>query len=366
MTSERGQGVGPPAGRRGGAFSLIEVMLGVLILALGLLGLAAVMPAVVAQQRTAANTTLGVSVIESAKSYIAQRTDFNRVGRRFPTGDQLGIGVWHFNDFWSRDYEWAAPVEVDEKTGTFSLGVNPQTDVVIPVGERLWPSPGSGRGAPMFVWDFSARRVPSNWQLEGDDPDTLKPEIEIVVFVRRIDPGIRPSGGKTLWNLLVDPSDPFWEPDFLAVGEQMNTGLPTLNGTGVYSLPKRLDVRFDPLPGESRTRLVLLDETSTGFIAMGQPNGGQNNNDAILRNLASTPGQKLVDNLGNIHTVIGPDPDDPDAILLADPVPAWVNTESEVGLPGVEVWDSLHQVIFTPQIPAAVEVFRLRAANPKE
>ena len=207
MTSDRGQGVGPPAGRRGGAFSLIEVMLGVLILALGLLGLAAVMPAVVAQQRSAANTTLGVSAIQSAKDYLSRRPDFNRVGRRFPTGDQLGLGVWHFNDEWSFEYQWEAPVEYLEN-GTFELGVNTPTNVVIPVGERLWPSPGSGRVAPMFVWDFVARRVPSNWQLEGDDPDTLKPEIEIVVFVRRIDPGIRPSGGKTLWNLLIDSNDP--------------------------------------------------------------------------------------------------------------------------------------------------------------
>ena len=152
---------------------------------------------------------------------------------------------------------------------------------------------------------------------------------------------------------------------FHPVGENETTALPTLNGTGDYSLPKRLDVRFDPLPGESRTRLLLEDESETGVIA--QPNfGGASSNDEILRNLASTPGQKLVDNLGNVHTVLGPDPDDPDVIILADPVPAWVNTAAELGDPGVQIWDTLHQVVFTPQIPAAVDVFRLRAANPKE
>ena len=75
------------------------------------------------------------------------------------------------------------------------------------------------------------------------------------------------------------------------------------------------------------------------------------------------PGQKLVDNLGNIYTVIGADPDVDNAVIIDPPVPA---TVAETGLPGYEPWEYLHQVVFTTQIPAAVEVFRVRAVDPKE
>ena len=140
MTSECGHAVGPPAGRRGGAFSLIEVMLGVLILALGLLGLAAVMPAVVAQQRNAANTTLGESAISSAKDYLARRGDLMRIGS---SANPRGIGIWYWDfNFWSVEYEWEYRDEIDPDSGTFEL---------ISTRTRAWSSPSAsvcGRASP--------------------------------------------------------------------------------------------------------------------------------------------------------------------------------------------------------------------------
>ena len=47
--------------KSGKAFTLVEVLLGIIILAVGLLGLASVFPLVVRQQREAQDTVVGVS-----------------------------------------------------------------------------------------------------------------------------------------------------------------------------------------------------------------------------------------------------------------------------------------------------------------
>ena len=345
MTSKRRQVVRRRAGHRGGAFSLIEVLLGVLILALGLLGLAAVMPAVVAQQRNAANTTLGVSATESAKVYIKGRPDLNRLGGQ-SVNQRRGLGVLWYDLNWSEDFEWEVPDEIDPETGLFELGPTASTAVRIPVGERLWPPPNSGRGGPVFVWDVVFRRVPP----ASNATILLKPEIEVAIFVRRVDSAIR-TNGQPVWQVLM--SD-----DVHPVAEDENTGLPTANGLGVYSIPRRMDVVFEELPSGERDRIRLVQESAAGFGV-----NAASANDETLKDLLSRPGQKIVDNLGNVYTVTGVDDELEDTIIVDPPVPT---SARETNDGGAEEYRTLHQLVFTPQIPAAVEVFRLRAANPKE
>lgn len=351
MTSERRQFVRRHAGRRGGAFSLIEVMLGVLILALGLLGLAALMPAVVAQQRNASNTTLGVSAMESAMSFLMKRPDLNVKGT---SANPRGLGEWFWDTGWSNSprYLWAPPIEVDDD-GLFRLGSGAD-EVIIPVRERLWPSIGSGRDMPIFVWDLLARRVApgSDAQAVNQTGDSnllqhaFKPEIELVVFVRRIDSAIRPTGGSTIWEAISGPSQ-----NLVAVGEDEASGLPTLNGTGIYSRPKLYNVEFNAVSGEPRNMLELKG----GISISGGPS------EDTLRDFLARPGQKIVDNLGNIYSVVGLDEDNADFLIIDPPVPQWV-ADSDKG----EAWRTIQQVAFTLQVPAAVQVFRLPVEDPKE
>jgi hypothetical protein len=326
-------------------------MLGVLILGLGLLGLAAVMPAVIAQQRNAANTSLGVSAAQSVKVYLAGRPDFNRIGTQ---ANPRGIGVWYFNELWSKTNQWAAPKEIDPATGEFELGTGPDR-VVIPIGERLWPSPGSGRGSPSFVWDILARSVAPN--AAGTVDVALRPEIEIVVFVRRVDAGIRPSGGKTIWELLLEPN-----PKVLPVADDADSGIPTANGVGVYSLPRRMSVDFEVGPNGERDRIVMLGESVDGPVLAGGVTAEVGDSET-LKSLAARPGQKIVDNLGNIYTVVRADPDFEDRLIITPPVPAWVGETNDGN---VDDSREFRQFAFTLQIPADVMVFRLPAVNPKE
>src|ERR1043165_528481 len=66
-------------GPRGGPrrFSLVEVLIAILILALGLLGLGAIIPVIVTQQRNATDRTLGIVAAKQAESYLKSRADFD-------------------------------------------------------------------------------------------------------------------------------------------------------------------------------------------------------------------------------------------------------------------------------------------------
>jgi len=99
-----------------------------------------------------------------------------------------------------------------------------------------------------------------------------------------------------------------------------------------------MGVSFDSsLP--SRDRLVLLSSAIASDIP-----------DDQLRSIAAASNQVLVDNLGNVYTVIGVDSrvsqnSGPLSVRISPPVPASV------------VAGGITQVVFTLQPPAAVRVF---------
>lgn len=327
----------------GRAFSLIEVLIAILILALGLLGLGAVIPVVVREQRVASEATRGVIAANNARAYLLGRPDLNRLiadgsGSRGGGGptiggvsqiEPIGFGVWLEDLNWSEEGRWRTPWDAlwDPKykqagelrpAGT---GVAP----TIPLADRLWPDPSSGAD-PLLVWDFVARRVPAD-PAGSPQADEIERTIEIAVFVRRLDPAIRvPPGMSRAEVLLASPTDR----DFrLAVGERVVGGSPgpTGDGSGDYSLPRVIQVEaYDP----QRLDRIRLDD-----------------NTRWLRARAAQPGQKLVDNLGNIYTVTRlVDPDNVDIVEVTPPVSAFQR-------------DQIDRVAFTPQIPAAVDVFRI-------
>ena len=81
------------------AFTLVEVLMGILILALALLGIGAVIPVVVRTQKAATDATHGVSVANAAESLLASRADINRLTGG--PGTRRGWGSWLLDPQWS-------------------------------------------------------------------------------------------------------------------------------------------------------------------------------------------------------------------------------------------------------------------------
>jgi prepilin-type N-terminal cleavage/methylation domain-containing protein len=82
------------------AFTLIEVLIGVMVLALGLLGLGAVIPVVVRQQRQSMEAQLGLEAAKAARAYLTARPDLDpstpmkTVGNPPVLAPSTGWDVW--------------------------------------------------------------------------------------------------------------------------------------------------------------------------------------------------------------------------------------------------------------------------------
>lgn len=287
-------------------FTLIEVLIAVLVLAIGLLGIGAVFPVVVRQQRMAQDTIQGITARQSAEAYILARVNKNKVA--------LVKEIATYVDSQTKPEEWQVP-PVDLKTGVITLNTEK-----LPLGDRLSPPPFSEGVDPQFVWDVAVRRVGPN-------------QLELAVFVRRIDVGItlgQPSGKKyTLSHALVGDGV---QAAYRRVPVGMDTtGRPTLNGTPNYATLQVVDVD----PRDQGTKLQFAKNTPVGLLA-------------ALRQ----PGQKLVDNTGVVHTVAKADDVDRWTVVLEQPVAADVLVAIERD--GLQL-----SALVTPQVPAAATVVKV-------
>lgn len=261
------------------------------------------------------------------------------------------------------------------------LAVLQERIVRLALADRLWPTDVAGRGLsaaggarsgdPQYVWDIAVRRRAPLPPLSGPLGALAVPaeanQVEVAVFVRSIDARLRPPEGITLLRSVTER---------LAAGDRrvpvaanVNTAEPTLDGVysaatgtalqGSYSRPIAMNVDFVRQTGpdgrELRDRLVL---------SALQPNGVDR--DALLRWVVQ-PGQRLVDNLGNVYTVLGADtretsagPADRYAVQLSPstPVPGGVGFTSDAQDASART-QPLRQVVFTPQVPVAVSVFTI-------
>lgn len=334
-------------------FSLIEVMFAVFVLALGLLLLGALIPRTIDMQRDAVESTLALPAMDDAEAYIRTRPDLNRVFVGPSTPQTMGFGRVLFNSTgtgintaFSEDFEWDVGEEIDRATGEMAVpdeSRGTQTEVIIPVRDRLWPLVATGTTQPRFVWDFAMRRVP----VKEMDPF----RVQIAIFVRRVDPNVRVPPGLTLKQLLTDPNP-------LAVPVAEDTlGRPTLTGvneTGApwYSRPRTVGAIFDP---QFPDRIEVA-------------NASKEDLQALMR-----AGQRVVDNLGNVYTVRealdqNGDPKTSTSgqvFLRVEPsVPSSVPlTGSTNPQPSPT---EIHQLLFTPQIPLAVRVVTLDVKDPIE
>jgi prepilin-type N-terminal cleavage/methylation domain-containing protein len=335
-------------------FSMIELLVAVIILGVGLLGLAISLPATISIQRAGSDRTQGVTVARSAKAYLATRPDLTRI-YEISTGPgigtsgerQVGFGAMLSNDNWSRepDYFWGFCGEyIDTYNGlpggtieVFDDALNP-SDVRIHTADRLYPSGESGAD-PRFIWDFVARRLP----IEGLSSEQ---RVQVAVFVRRIDQNIRVPDGTTLYQALT--AKPTQGPinavpcavDDVSAGRVT----PRNDGRGEYARPVVLQVEYDP-ENPDRIKVPPFFGSSTSTIGL----------------VLAQPGQRIVDNLGNVYRVLRVDEDEDDVLIIDPPVPASVAASS--GGPNVADHRRLRQIAFVPQIPVAVEVFDIPLKN---
>ena len=284
------------------AFTLIEVLIAILVLAIGLLGLGAIFPAVIAEQRNAFAVIEGENTASSAEAMLKNRElvdfallsqDFNRPLRGGPV--PIGAGQprysyeWVVPPFGADYYNWTSPVPgyANFLTGLWTFNsnnstVNPTIQLVtttpslgqLPVSARLFPQPYSGKD-PQYVWDLALRREPSGNRLQA------------AIFVRRIDARIRVPKDESLSHVLTGVS---------ADGQRLPVAIDPSNGRvvvddgngKVYAAIQTLEVEVHP---EHLDWLIFPDgrnpaiDTSVGF--------------------ASQVGQKLLDNTGVVRTVVG-------------------------------------------------------------
>lgn len=389
------------AGSRSG-FTLIEILIAVLVLALGLLGLGAVFPVVVRQQRQSTDTVLGITALRSAEAFlvsqgrgvvrpatpapmagdigwlnepsavrapwlISKESDMVKASRGWDvlltawkkgatTTTAGGTGGEPPRDRWSTSGKWE-PLTITPELSKPDVGTvyvksekpytssTPLVTVQIPMSQRLFPSPDVSTEQPQYVWDFVARRVES----AGGGAQN----VQLALFVRRIDPGIRVPRGRTLTDVLLKRLLGTTGPAGNAAARvpvganydaDPNTQVPTLDGTGKYSQIMRADFVFSSTVA-NRLTLQVGDDASGKAI----------------RRAVRQIGQKLVDNRGNIYTVVKLE-DKASASDIYDTVYIDVQVSQAERDQSRKVGaDSkpLFNIAFTPQIPAAVNVVNI-------
>ncbi len=318
------------------AFSLIEVLISVLVLALGLLGLGAMFPVIIRQQRQATDATLGTMAANAARLELENNGIF-RGTPSLPAAAGGPIGDPTPPDAWSVIYAelYARPIairsnlvapEYEPKTGVMRVGSSGDF-VEIPQAARLFPGPSKVGAQPRYVWDLVYHWAGAN-------------RIEAFIIVRPIDPNIRLTPGLNLSDVLAptDASGFLLDPTRLAVSVNQTSRLPTFDGSitaADYSVPVEMDVRrvvlndSDTNPENDRNRITL------------DPSGATEN---ALAATAVRTGQKIIDKLGTIYTVVGIPKSGPAYTVLVDPP-----------IPGsIEESDDIGPVMFVPQTPASV------------
>lgn len=352
---------------RARAFSLIEVLMAVLILGLGLLGLGAVLPVVVRQQVASNDATVGAAAMESAIQTMKAASRLESV--KWKGYGYIGNGTYTQDPalrMFLANRGWFVPA-IDPLTCAtvlfpradeavyFSPGFREQ----IQIGDRLFPGDSAKDTEPQMVWDIAVRKDETLQSTNG---------YQVAVFVRRVDP--RASAGLTvsLYRAIADPTSPEFR---YPVSVEAATGRPMYDGSKdiaftayAYSTPFVVEVA----PVRDATNVILRDRLQVVLASRGDdyglPRGSTPMNADVAFELLSQPGQKIVDNLGNVYTVQGADPEiarTSRVLKLVSPIPASATFPPNGYHPAGNVLEPalLTHIVGTPQVPVSVSVFNV-------
>ncbi|MDP1661252.1 MAG: hypothetical protein Q8L55_04980 [Phycisphaerales bacterium] len=375
----------PAAAFSAGGFSLVEVLMAVLILSLGLLGLGAIMPAVLKQQRVGTDQTFGTLAGRSVAAIVKGNQLLN--GRN-KTGNTTNAILMSYNrwEAWARciqsaGYAYGIPedgtwrvleVEGDSSgigtgraiVGPFGPNINTNTDdrAFINLIDRLVPSTSSVTlgtpvvSEPQFVVDLAVRRATALDPAQIGAGGTILYErpgnftVQVAFITRRIDQRVRPPAGTSILASLTDNTLPLnqrrWPVSEDNNGNPLGDGTNQGAGAPRYSLPYAVNVVFDP---NYPDRLVVAGAEDSAL-----PNSATARTRNVAAQQLAVGGQIIVDNLGNIYNVQGYD----DRVGGTPQLAVRISPAVVANTPGSGSSDPrrLHQVLVCPQPPAAVNI----------
>jgi type II secretory pathway pseudopilin PulG len=312
------------------AFSLVEVLISIVVLALGLLGLAAVFPAVVSQQRQATDSVLGASAQNSVTTYLKGSFALNKAsypnspaGGIIPDSNQRGWMLLAGNTAWSPPLAFPGyldgdfvmptgnsgdPIAIDPATGKLTItglggpgAWNPggTTSIDLPAAERLNPAPFTAGSQPLYVWDVAARRVAAGVtpNAANDRLGLQDDSVQLAIFIRRIDTGIRKPIGRSLSDVLggnVPAAD-----QRVPVAEDATSLRPTFDGMGGGTAPNYSNIHAISFDFHNYD-VTNPDTTKQRFDRLRLDTSG---NFPQLVPYVQQIGQKFVDSWGVVHTV---------------------------------------------------------------
>lgn len=329
---------GPLPEHRACGFSLIEILIAVVVLALGLLGVGAVFPVVIRSQRQSQDVVYGQIASRNAAAYLMGRqhmldalrlvaydTNFDGNPDEDPRYDATPWFIWS-----DKPADWGS---VDPGTGDLLLK-HPKppnstiTSIYVPASERLFPAPFTVGVNPQYIWDVAVRRK----RVGG---------FQVLVVTRRLDQQIAVPEDLVLSNVLTGK--------YLTSGGQRRlpmsvdaAGRPTGNGgppgIGTYSRLRSLELA-----------LPLHDSDPALILVQGMDDGDPTDQSTTVLPYANAVGQKLVDNLGMVYTVTGTLEDEQRRTWLRLNPPLTMQARNESKVTSI-------QFVMTPQVPVDVRV----------